>query len=92
VPDSLTVAVRQDDSADVVLVLGGKCSGGSLGELRRAIENARRLEKNVILDLSEVTLVDRPSLQFFASQVRENVTLINCPEYIEPWIFRESSQ
>jgi hypothetical protein len=39
--------------------------------------------------MSEVTLVDRPSLQFLAAQSRDHVTLINCPAYIEPWIARE---
>jgi anti-anti-sigma regulatory factor len=83
---------KQIDPAGVVtLTLAGKCSGGSLGELRRAIEKARRMQKQIIIDMSEVTLVDRPSLQFLAAQVRDDVKLINCPEYIEPWIERESA-
>jgi len=79
-----------DPSGPVMLTLAGKCSGGSLGELRRAIDKARRMQKQIIIDMSEVTLVDRPSLQFLAAQVRDDVKLINCPEYIEPWISRES--
>lgn len=79
-----------DPSGPVTLTLAGKCSGGSLGELRRAIDKARRMQKQIIIDMSEVTLVDRPSLQFLAAQVRDDVKLINCPEYIEPWISRES--
>ncbi|HUA83132.1 MAG TPA: STAS domain-containing protein [Bryobacteraceae bacterium] len=78
-----------DPSGVVTLTLAGKCSGGSLGELRRAIEKARRMQRQIIIDMSEVTLVDRPSLQFLAAQVRDDVKLINCPEYIEPWIARE---
>jgi anti-anti-sigma regulatory factor len=76
----------------VTLALSGKCNGTSLGELRRAIERARRTHKRVAIDLSEVTLLDRPSLQFLAAQTREDVTLTNCPEYIQPWIYRECSQ
>jgi hypothetical protein len=89
----LRIEIKLDDMAgDATLALAGKCSGTSLGELRRAIENARRSNRRVLIDLSEVTLVDRPSLQFLAAQTREDVTLTNCPEYIEPWISRESSQ
>ena len=44
-----------------------------------------------INDMSEVMLVDRPSLQFLAAQAREDIKLINCPEYIEPWISRETA-
>jgi anti-anti-sigma regulatory factor len=80
-----------DPSGPVTLTLAGKCSGGSLGELRRAIEKARRMQKQIVIDMSEVTLVDRPSLQFLAAQARDQVKLINCPEYIEPWISRETA-
>jgi hypothetical protein len=78
-----------DPTGPVTVSLAGKCSGGCLGELRRAIEKARRLQRQVLIDLGEVTLVDRPSLQFLASQVGEDIRLVNCPEYIEPWFKKE---
>ncbi|MGH9558682.1 MAG: STAS domain-containing protein [Bryobacteraceae bacterium] len=85
------VKVAQADPAGpVTLTVAGKCSGGRLGELRRAIEKAKRMQKQIVIDLGEVTLVDRPSLQFLAEQAREDVKLVNCPEYLEPWIGRES--
>ncbi len=83
------IAPRHDPAGPVTLVIAGKCNGGCLGELRRAIDKARRMQKQVVIDMSEVTLVDRPSLQFLAEQSRENITLINCPAYIQPWIARE---
>jgi hypothetical protein len=79
-----------DPFGPITLTLAGKCCGGCLGELRRAIDKARRMQKQIVIDLGEVTLVDRPSLQFLAAQSREDITLINCPEYIEPWILRET--
>ena len=85
------IATRLDPSGALTLVLAGKCNGGCLGELRRAIDKARRMQRKIVIDMSEVTLVDRPSLQFLAEQVRDDVKLINCPEYIEPWISRESA-
>jgi anti-anti-sigma regulatory factor len=60
--------------------------------VRRAIERARRAHKHVVIDLGEVTLLDKPSAQFLAAQTKEDVTLTNCPEYIQPWIYRECSQ
>lgn len=88
----LKIDIRLETEGDATLSLAGKCNGTSLGELRRAIERARRSHKRVVIDLSEVTLLDKPSLQFLAAQTREDVTLTNCPEYIQPWIYRESSQ
>ncbi len=85
------IATQNDGNGSVTLSIAGKCNGGCLGELRRAIEKARRSNKSVFIDMSEITLVDRPSVQFLAEQARDNVTLINCPPYIEPWIEREES-
>lgn len=84
------IETQFDTAGAVTLTLAGKCSGGCLGELRRAIDRARRMQKQIVIDMSEVTLVDKPSLQFLAAQVREDIKLVNCPEYIEPWIDRES--
>jgi anti-anti-sigma regulatory factor len=88
----LRIDIHLDTDGAAKLTLAGKCNGTSLGELRRAIERARRTRKRVLIDLSEVTLLDRPSLQFLAAQTREDVTLTNCPEYIQPWIYRELPQ
>jgi len=87
----LRIDITLETDRDTTLALAGKCNGTSLGELRRAIERARRSHKRVVIDLSEVTLLDRPSLQFLAAQTREDVQLTNCPEYIQPWIYREES-
>ena len=88
----LKIDIQLDTDGDATLTLAGKCNGTALGELRRAIDRARRCNKRVVIDLGEVTLLDRPSLQFLAAQTREDVQLTNCPEYIQPWIYRESSQ
>ncbi len=88
----LKIDVKLSRDSEATVALAGKCSGNSLGELRRAIDRARQGRKHVVLDLSEVTLLDKPSAQFLAAQTREDVTLTNCPEYIQPWIYRECSQ
>jgi ABC-type transporter Mla MlaB component len=71
----------------LTLSLAGKLHGGRIGELRREIEEARRTNREVVIDLSEVTLVDRPCVRFLGEL--EHVTVINCPEYIRPWIGRQ---
>ena len=88
----LKIDLTHDEEGFATLALVGKCNGMALGELRRAIEKARRTRKRVTIDLSEVTLLDKPSAQFLAAQAQEEVTLTNCPPYIEPWIDRESAQ
>ena len=89
---TLKVALGHYDSHTVTLVASGKMNGGSLAELRREIENARQTSKQVVLDISEVTLIDRTSLAFLAEQTSNRVQIVNCPEYIEPWIKRVAAE
>src|SRR5262249_24096239 len=56
----------------------------------RETERRGRMQREIIIDMSEVTLVDRPSRQFLASQMAEDIKLVNCPEYIEPWFKKEA--
>ena len=46
-------------------------------------------EQVIRLDLSEMTLVDRPGLQYLLDLTCDEVTLVNCPEYIMRWMDRE---
>lgn len=78
-----------NSAAAVTLTLAGKVCSTSLGALRRRIERARRARGGVVIDLSEVTLIDKPALQFLAVQSGAGVQLVNCPVYIERWLQKE---
>lgn len=85
----MPTALANSSSAATVM-LAGKLSATSLGALRRRIDRVRRARGNVVLDLGEVTLVDRPALQFLADQNGAGVQIVNCPAYIESWLRKES--
>ena len=86
----LKIATCQDTAGAVTLSLSGNVNEDSLSELAQAVETARGQHEHVRIDLSEVTLVDRHSLKFLVAQRERDVDLVNCPAYIEPWIFREN--
>jgi anti-anti-sigma regulatory factor len=87
----LKIESKPESTGIVRLALAGKISVNSLGELRRAIDRARRHRSSrVALDLSEITLADRASIEFLAEQSRDEIELINCPAYLAPWIERKS--
>ena len=79
-----------NSASAVTLTLAGKLCATSIGALRRRIDRARRTRGNVVIDLSEVTLIDRPALQFLATQNGAGVEIINCPVYIEAWLRKET--
>jgi hypothetical protein len=86
----MRIAVSTESQDTVRVALAGIMSGVGLGELRREIDRARRMRKRIELDLGEVTLLDRHCVTFLAEQRHDDVNLINCPVYIEPWISKET--
>ncbi len=86
----LKIEFKPEGTGTVRLELAGRMHANSLGELRRAIDRARRQRaRRVALDLGEITLADRASIDFLAEQSREEIELVNCPAYLEAWIARE---
>ena len=70
----------------VTLLLNGEFDEEALPDLAQTLAQARCSRENVLLDLSEVTLVDRKSVQYFSEQAAMNVKLVNCPIYLRHWI------
>ena len=84
----LKIATRSDTAGAAILLLAGCVNQDSLDQIERALEAVRTTHREVQIDLSEVTLVDRLGLRFLAAQRRRDVKLIKCPPYIRPWIRR----
>jgi len=84
----LKIATRSDPAGWGTVVLAGTVNQDSLCQLQQALEAAKSTHKEVQIDLSEVTLVDRLGLRFLAAQRRHDIKLVRCPQYIRPWIER----
>jgi hypothetical protein len=59
-----------------------------VAEIQRLCELEANGQK-VVMDLKEVTLVDRDAVMFLASCEVDGTKLTNCPPYIREWIVRE---
>ena len=46
----------------------------------------------MVIDLEEISVVDRSAVDLLALSVAGGVTLRNCPGYIREWITREERQ
>jgi anti-anti-sigma regulatory factor len=61
-------------------------------------EHATRLQEllstaaagRVVLDLKDVTLVDRAAVEFLARVEMAGTELVNCPDYVRSWIAAEN--
>jgi anti-anti-sigma regulatory factor len=76
----------------VTLLLNGKFDEDAIPELEQSIRDANSAQQRVLLDLSEVTLVDRKAVQFFSDRASQGVKLVNCPIYLRRWIAQESDE
>jgi anti-anti-sigma regulatory factor len=76
---------RPGDEA-ITLSLNGKFCEDALGELEESLTAARKENRTVYIDLSEVTLVDRKAAQYISQQIGRDVKLINCPVYLKNWL------
>ena len=75
----------------VVFTLSGRIQVDYVAELQNLVDFAAA-KNSVVLDLTEVRLVDREAVQFLARCQAEGVGLDNCPAYIREWIERERTQ
>ena len=69
-----------------VFTLSGRMESEHLFELQKMIA-AETLQ--VVLDLEEVKIVDRDSIEFLERCETDGIELKNCPEYIRQWIAME---
>jgi anti-anti-sigma regulatory factor len=76
---------RLADKEFVVLTLSGQIEGGQLMELQEVLASECG-NQPMVLDLTEVKLVDQDAVTFLSSCEASGTELRNCPAYIREWI------
>ena len=71
-----------------VFLLSGRVEGPAIAELRRLLELPTKY-RNIVLDLKDVSVVDREVMRFLMSCEADGVKLENCAPYIREWMERE---
>ena len=77
-----------EPSGAVTLAIAGTFNGAGVADFERALDAARRLEQPLFLDLSRITLIDRPTLRYLVDLLHRDVRLVICPPVVEQWIAR----
>jgi hypothetical protein len=87
-----TATVSSNQSESITLAITGNVSAEAVPQIALLIDRGKVDHEKVILDMSEVTLLDPAAAQFFAEQFQGGVRLVNCPVYIRRWIAREANE
>ena len=71
-----------------VFILSGRIEKPAIAELRRLFE-LQTDYRDIVLDLKDVSVVDREGMRFFISCEGDGVKLEKCTPYIREWMERE---
>lgn len=80
-----------DERERVVFTLTGRIQAEQLSELQ-ALVHSELPNHNLVLDLTEVKLVDRDAVRFLAQIEAQGARLRNCSAFIREWISRERNE
>jgi hypothetical protein len=71
-----------------IFVLSGRIETQAIPELRKLFELQKDC-RDIVLDLKDVSVVNRDVMCFFASCEADGMKLENCAPYIREWMERE---
>ena len=80
--------IQRAENAKVVFTLSGRIEIEDVAELQRLLA-LERVDHHMVLDLEDITLVDREAVTFLARCEADSIELKNCPAYIREWIAQE---
>jgi anti-anti-sigma regulatory factor len=83
--------IQKSSNGEVTFTVSGRINAEHLDELKTLLKS-EAAARQIVLDLRDLTLVDRDAVSFLKSCEAESIELKNCPAYIREWITRESPQ
>ena len=78
----MRIRTRIDPRGPVTLLVIGGFNATCIADFERTMVAARRLGKDVRVDLSELTVIDRSCLQYFFDLTRTGVAFVGCPPHL----------
>jgi hypothetical protein len=80
--------IQRAANGEVVLTLSGRMDSENGAELKALFESETK-GRHIVLDLEDLTLVDRDAVRFLGRCEADGIKLKNCPAYIREWIEQE---
>ena len=80
--------IQTSSNGQVIFRLSGRMNKQHVAELK-ALLRSEVATRQIVLDLKDLTLVDRDAVRFLERCEAASIKLKNCPAYIREWIRRE---
>ena len=75
-------------NGEVVFTLCGRMDAENVAEMQTLFGSEPK-GRRIVLDLKDLTLVDREAVSFLEGCEADSIKIKNCPAYIREWITRE---
>ena len=85
----LKIISIQENPESLRMELYGEFTGESLPELEKALSGQRTDTRQITLDLSKVSFVDRAGMQYLCGAQSKRLALENLPSYVNRWMEQE---
>ena len=80
--------IQRSSNGEVIFTLAGRMDAEQVAEME-ALLGSEASTREIVLDLKDLTLVDRDAVRFLERCEADRIKLKNCPAYIREWIARE---
>ena len=80
--------IKRAANGEVVFTLSGRMDAENVAEMQ-ALFGSEPKGRCIVLDLKDLTLVDRDAVMFLEGCETDSIKIKNCPAYIREWITRE---
>ena len=80
--------IQRTANGEVVFALSGRMDAENVEELITLLGSEAK-GRRIVMDLKDLTLVDRDAVGFLERCEADSIKLKNCPPYIREWIARE---
>jgi anti-anti-sigma regulatory factor len=83
--------ITRTENGEVVFRLSGRIERENIADVK-ALLSGETSKRHILLDLSDVTLVDQDVVSFLRHCESDGIEIKNCPPYIRAWIAQEADQ
>src|ERR1700731_2455447 len=80
--------IQRSSNGEVIFMLAGRLNEEHIAEMETLLRSEAATRK-IVLDLKDLTLVDRDAVRFLERCEAASIKIKNCPAYIREWIRRE---
>jgi anti-anti-sigma regulatory factor len=80
--------IQRSSNGQVIFTLIGRMQAERVAELEQLLKSEAGT-RQIVLDLKDLTLVDREAVRFLERCEKRGIKLENCSAYIREWVTRE---